>query len=58
MKRLIAAALVLPVALGLSAMAFADDAHHPEKQAKTKASAQKKTVKKPTQTPPKKKPQE
>ncbi len=54
MKLHIIAALALPLTFGLVTGATANDAHHPEKQAKTKSSA-KKAIKKPTkQVPPKK----
>lgn len=54
MKLHILAALALPLTFGLVTSVAANDAHHPEKQAKTKATA-KKAIKKPTrQVPPKK----
>lgn len=52
MKVLFIAALALSLIFGLGTRVSADDAHHPEKQAKAKSTA-KKAVKKPTKKPTK-----
>lgn len=55
MKRIFAAALIVPLALGFGTMAIANDAHHPGKQVKSKTGSAKKSTKKPAaKAPPKK----
>ena len=54
MKLHIIAALALPLSFALVTGVNANDAHHPEKQAKTKA-IPKKAIKKPTKEAPTKK---
>lgn len=57
MRRLATIALAFSIALGLGAMSgSADDAHHPEKQAKTKSTAKKPAKKQTTQSAPKQQP--
>ena len=56
MKRLLAVALIVPLMLSFGTTVGANDAHHPGKQAKSKAASTKKPAKKPSnQTPPQKK---
>lgn len=56
MKRLLIAAIALPLIFGLGPSVTANDAHHPEKQAKSKAPAKQPAKKQVKQVPAKKDP--